>query len=67
MSPFNASMVLRGIKTLELRMDRHCKSAMEIARRLEQASQISRVWYPGLPSFEQHALAARQMLSLIHI
>ena len=61
MSPFNASMVLRGIKTLELRMDRHCKSAMEIARRLEQASQISRVWYPGLPSFEQHALAARQM------
>ena len=61
MSPFNASMVLRGIKTLELRMDRHCKSAMEIARRLEKASQISRVWHPGLPSFKQHELAKQQM------
>ena len=61
MSPFNAAMVLRGIKTLELRMDRHCKSAMEIARRLEKASQISRVWPPGLPSFKQHELAKQQI------
>ncbi len=61
MSPFNASMVLRGIKTLELRMERYCESAMEIARRLERAPQISRVWYPGLASFEQHSLAKLQM------
>lgn len=61
MSPFNASMVLRGIKTLELRMDRHCQSAMVIAKRLEAAPQIDRVWYPGLPSFEQQTLATRQM------
>lgn len=61
MSPFNASMVLRGIKTLELRMDRHCESAAVIAKRLEAAPQVSRVWYPGLPSFEQHGLAKRQM------
>ena len=61
MSPFNASMVLRGIKTLELRMDRHCKSAMTIAERLDAAPQIDRVWYPGLPSFEQYGLAVRQM------
>lgn len=61
MSPFNASMVLRGIKTLELRMDRHCRSAMTVAKRLADAPQIDRVWYPGLPSFEQHDLAVRQM------
>ncbi len=61
MSPFNASMVLRGIKTLELRMDRHCQSASEIARRLEAAPQVARVWYPGLPRFEQHSLARTQM------
>lgn len=61
MSPFNASMVLRGLKTLELRMDRHCQSAITIARRLEAAPQIDRVWYPGLESFEQHELATRQM------
>ena len=61
MSPFNASMVLRGIKTLELRMDRHCGSAMTIAKRLQASPQIDRVWYPGLPSFEQRNLAGHQM------
>lgn len=61
MSPFNASMVLRGIKTLELRMDRHCESAMVLAKRLEAAPQVDRVWYPGLPSFDQHDLAKTQM------
>lgn len=61
MSPFNASMVLRGIKTLELRMDRHCASALTITKRLDAAPQIDRVWYPGLPGFEQHDLATRQM------
>jgi len=61
MSPFNASMVMRGIKTLELRMDRHCQSAMTIAKRLEASPKVARVWYPGLQSFEQHELASRQM------
>ena len=61
MSPFNASMVLRGIKTLELRMDRHCKSALILASLLEANSQVDQVWYPGLQSFEQSDLAVRQM------
>ena len=61
MSPFNASMVLRGIKTLELRMDRHCQSAMTIAKRLEDAPQVDRVWYPGLRGFKQYDLSVRQM------
>lgn len=61
MSPFNASMVLRGIKTLELRMDRHCQSAMTVAKMLEAAPQVTKVWYPGLDSFEQYDLATRQM------
>lgn len=61
MSPFNASLVLRGIKTLELRMDRHCQSAMTVAKMLEASSAIDRVWYPGLISFEQRDLSLRQM------
>ncbi len=61
MSPFNASLVLRGIKTLELRMDRHCESAMIVARMLEASPVVDRVWYPGLKSFEQRDLALRQM------
>jgi methionine-gamma-lyase len=61
MSPFNASLVLRGIKTLELRMDRHCQSAMVVAKMLEASANVDRVWYPGLMSFEQRALSLRQM------
>lgn len=61
MSPFNAMMVMRGIKTLELRMDRHCQNAMAVAKMLESSPAISRVWYPGLDSFEQKDLAMRQM------
>ena len=61
MSPFNASMVLRGIKTLQLRMDRHCKSALIVATLLEANPKVDRVWYPGLQSFEQSDLAVRQM------
>jgi methionine-gamma-lyase len=61
MSPFNASLVLRGIKTLELRMDRHCESAMIVAKMLEASPVVDRVWYPGLKSFEQRDLALRQM------
>lgn len=61
MSPFNAMMVLRGIKTLELRMDRHCSNAMTVAKMLEASSSVERVWYPGLNSFEQKDLSIRQM------
>ncbi|MDR7127225.1 methionine gamma-lyase [Pseudotabrizicola sp. 4114] len=61
MAPFNAMLILRGLKTLELRMDRHCKSAMTVAAFLEQSYAVEKVWYPGLASFEQHAMAKRQM------
>lgn len=61
MAPFNAMLVLRGLKTLELRMARHCQSALRVARMLEDHPAIRKVHYPGLESFEQHALAKRQM------
>jgi len=61
MSPFTAHLVMRGIKTLELRMQRHCESALEIARWLQSRPEIERVAYPGLESFPQHALARCQM------
>ncbi|MFK3941524.1 methionine gamma-lyase [Pseudomonas monteilii] len=61
MSPHDASLLMRGIKTLALRMDRHCSNALAVARRLEQAPQVEQVRYPGLESFAQHALAQRQM------
>lgn len=61
MAPFNAMMILRGLKTLALRMDRVCSSARTIAEALETMPGVSKVWYPGLASFEQHELAQRQM------
>lgn len=61
MAPFNAMLILRGIKTLELRMDRHCASALTVADMLSQHDAVQTVWYPGLPSFGQHELAKRQM------
>ncbi|WP_368184925.1 methionine gamma-lyase [Aestuariibius sp. HNIBRBA575] len=61
MAPFNAMLILRGLKTLELRMDRHCGSATTIAEMLEYAEGVQKVWYPGLESFEQHDIAKRQM------
>jgi cystathionine gamma-synthase/cystathionine gamma-lyase len=60
-SPFDCYMVLRGIKTLPVRMQRHVESASELAARLERAPGVVRVHYPGLESHPQHALAARQM------
>ncbi|MHA1600257.1 MAG: methionine gamma-lyase [Alphaproteobacteria bacterium] len=61
MAPFNAMLVMRGLKTLELRMARHCQTAMTIARELESHPSVRKVFYPGLESFEQHDLAKRQM------
>jgi cystathionine beta-lyase/cystathionine gamma-synthase len=60
-SPMDCYLVLRGIKTLPVRMQRHVESASELARRLEGAPGVARVHYPGLASHPQHALAARQM------
>jgi cystathionine gamma-lyase len=59
--PFDAFLTLRGIKTLALRMERHCANALAIAQFLERHPQVERVIYPGLPSHAQHALARRQM------
>jgi cystathionine gamma-lyase len=59
--PFDSFLTLRGIKTLALRMERHCANALAIAQFLEQHSGIERVYYPGLASHAQHALARRQM------
>ena len=59
--PFDSFLALRGLKTLALRMERHCASAMKIARWLESRADVRRVIYPGLESHPQHALARRQM------
>ena len=61
MAPFNAMLVMRGMKTLELRMDRHCQSAMRVAKMLEANPVVESVCYPGLESFEQYELAKKQM------
>ncbi len=60
-SPFDAFLTLRGVKTLALRMERHCANASSIASFLERHPKVARVIYPGLASHPQHALAARQM------
>lgn len=59
--PFDSFLTLRGVKTLAIRMERHCRSALELARWMEQQPEIRRVYYPGLESHPQHALAKRQM------
>jgi cystathionine gamma-lyase len=59
--PFDSFLILRGIKTLALRMERHCANAMAIAQFLESHPKVERVYYPGLESHPQHALAKRQM------
>ena len=59
--PFNSFLALRGLKTLALRMERHCASGLKIAAWLERHSKVRRVFYPGLASHPQHALAKKQM------
>src|SRR5437763_12472045 len=59
--PFDAWLVLRGVKTLALRMQRHCENAMAIAIWLQRRGGVEHVYYPGLPSHPGHAIAARQM------
>jgi len=59
--PFDSFLALRGLKTLALRMERHCQSALELARWLEARPEVDKVAYPGLESHPQHELAKRQM------
>ena len=59
--PFDSFLALRGLKTLSLRMERHCASALRIAAFLEGHDKIENVIYPGLASHPQHELAKRQM------
>ncbi|WP_340615466.1 trans-sulfuration enzyme family protein [Xenorhabdus entomophaga] len=61
LDPFSSFLVLRGIRTLALRMERHIASAEKIAHWLEQQPQVEKVYYPGLISHPQHELAKRQM------
>jgi cystathionine gamma-lyase len=61
LSPFDSYLVLRGIKTLSMRMERHAANAMKVARFLENHPKVKKVIYPGLPSFPQHNLARKQM------
>lgn len=60
--PLDCFLVLRGTKTLALRMERHCSNALAIAQHLEAQPGVDRVHYPGLPSHPQHALCQVQML-----
>jgi cystathionine gamma-lyase len=60
-SPFDSFLTLRGVKTLALRMQRHCENGLAVASWLETRSDVRQVIYPGLASHPQHALAKRQM------
>jgi cystathionine beta-lyase/cystathionine gamma-synthase len=60
-SPFDCWLLLRGIKTLALRVDRQSQNAMQVARALETNKAVQRVMYPGLPSHPGNAVASRQM------
>lgn len=62
-SPFDAYLALRGMKTLDVRMQRQCSNAQRIAEYLEDHPAVARVYYPGLPSHPQHALCKKQMRS----
>ena len=59
--PFDSFLALRGVKTLDVRMERHCASSLRIAKWLEQDDRVESVLYPGLPSHPQHELAKEQM------
>lgn len=60
-SPFNSWLILRGLRTLPIRIERHSANAMAVAKALCQAKQVERVLYPGLPSHPGHEIAAKQM------
>lgn len=61
LSPFDAWLIMQGIKTLGIRMERHCENAMKVAKYLEQHPMVDKVYYPGLPSHGTHEIAKKQM------
>ena len=61
MSPFNAFLIARGLKTLDIRMERHSANAMKVAKFLHDHPATSKVYYPGLEDFEGHEIAKKQM------
>ncbi len=61
MSPFNAWLMIRGLKTLKLRMEQHCANAMKAAEYLENHPKVAKVYYPGLSSHQGHELCTKQM------
>lgn len=61
LSPFDAYLLIRGLKTLGVRMDRHCENAQKVAQYLASHPKVQTVYYPGLPDFPQYELAKRQM------
>lgn len=61
MSPFNAFLMARGLKTLDIRMERHCGNAMKVAKFLHDHPAVSKVYYPGLEDFEGYPIAQKQM------
>lgn len=61
-APLTAFLIMRGLKTLQLRMERHCQSAQALAEWLEGRPEIESIYYPGLKNNEHHTLAAKQML-----
>ncbi len=61
LGPFDSFLALRGVKTLAIRMERHCASALALAEWLEREPKVRKVYYPGLASHPQHELARRQM------
>src|SRR5207247_8624759 len=63
LSPFNAWVLLKGVETLGIRMEAQSRGALELARWLESHPRVERVYYPGLASHPQHALAMRQQRS----
>ena len=60
-SPFNAWLAMRGLKTLAVRLDNHCRNALKVAEFLDKHPKVNQVYYPGLASHPQHKLAARQL------
>ncbi len=61
MSPFDAFLIARGLKTLDIRMERHCGNAMKVARFLHDHPAVAKVYYPGLEDFEGYEIAKKQM------
>lgn len=61
LSPFNAWVLSKSLETLDVRLERHCKNALEIAKRLEEHSSVKWVKYPHLPSHPEYELAKKQM------